>query len=355
MKRILALLALSLLLVPLFASSHAETNSTSQVLTSAENFLVSQYNASIGLLSEHPGSNFYWLYSDNYLALLAFKQANSSDTAKQTAIMNNANSTLSRYMTLIPNAKNQYMVFSSNVFDFNDSHNYELTTVEGSIINITLNNMTGTLDPHIYGDIAFLESVYYNDIGNKSEALSMFQIGASMYNGIGINDSIFIKYRDYQTYKLALYIYAATLLGESYPSSVKTNLLAMQNTTNGGFYSDYAPDYSTAGHDANVETTSLAILALAKITTTSSSTTASSTITSRSSSTSSRSMSSSLVPIPTSTASTIPASTSQTVQVTTSTSNTGGGIPEFPFQFAITALFTILIVASYLAIRRLAK
>ncbi len=46
---------------------------------------------------------------------------------------------------------------------------------------------------------------------------------------------------------------------------------------------------------------------------------------------------------------------SSSPSITSSSSTTksgGGGVPEFPFQTAITAVFTILIVASYLVIRR---
>jgi hypothetical protein len=43
---------------------------------------------------------------------------------------------------------------------------------------------------------------------------------------------------------------------------------------------------------------------------------------------------------------------STTASSSTSTSNGGGGVPEFPFQLAIAAVFTIVIVGSYLVVRR---
>ena len=53
------------------------------------------------------------------------------------------------------------------------------------------------------------------------------------------------------------------------------------------------------------------------------------------------------------TATTVPSSTtgqSSTTPSSTSTS-TGGGVPEFPFQFALAAVFTVLLAASYLLVR----
>jgi hypothetical protein len=40
------------------------------------------------------------------------------------------------------------------------------------------------------------------------------------------------------------------------------------------------------------------------------------------------------------------------VQTTTSSSSSGGGVPVFPYQFAIAAVFTLLLAASYLLVRR---
>ncbi len=246
-------------------SSYSEE---SLAIVNAENFLVNQYNSSIGLLSEYPNSTTFWLYSDNYLALLAFHVGNSSDIAHQSSLMNNVSSTLARYMSKLPDAENQYMVLNSNVSYFDNSSNYEVSATQGSTINLTLNNGTTPLDPNNYGDIAFLEALYYHRIGNNSEAASLFQIGTSMYNGIGINDTAFQQSPSrlqYQTYKLALYLYTAAILGESYPSSLEATILEMQNSTNGGFYTGYYSNYSTGDTTQNVETTSLCILALAAL------------------------------------------------------------------------------------------
>jgi hypothetical protein len=264
-KRIASVLVLTLVFLGSACPSLFSTSSsaaTSKYLISAEGFLVSQYNGKIGLVSEHSGSSTNWLYSDNYLALLAFKRANSSDPSYQLLVEKNVSSTLQRYMSHIPNAKNQYMVLTRDVSYFNNSANYRVASVDGSSINITLNNLPGKLNPHNYADIAFLEALYYKQAGNKREAIYLFKIGAKMYNGIGLNDSVYVMTHQYQTYKLALYLYVAKILGQGIPSSVKATLLSMQSQTTGGFYTGYNSSYSSSGTLENVETTSLAILAL---------------------------------------------------------------------------------------------
>lgn len=237
------------------------TSSTqSPFITNGENFLVGQYNKSIGLLAEYSGAQNYWLYSDNYLAIQAFKNGTSFNATNQLQIEQNVSQTLQRYMNAIPDAKNQYMALTQDNFVFNASQNYVVAVVDGKDIRITLDNGTGGLAPTTYADIAFLEAIYYHDIGNNNQAISAFNDGANAYDGIGIKDSPFTG--QYQTYKLALYEYAAHILGQSLPSSVQTNLLKMQGS-DGGFYTGYTSTFSTDGTFENTETTSLAILALA--------------------------------------------------------------------------------------------
>ena len=80
-----------------------------------------------------------------------------------------------------------------------------------------------------------------------------------------MNDSVFQTGKQagqYQTYKLALYIYASKVLGYPVNQSAEEDMLRMQNTTSGGFYTGYDSNFSNNGTNTNVETTSLAILAL---------------------------------------------------------------------------------------------
>jgi hypothetical protein len=240
------------------ASTYSEQTVQSHVISEAENFLVDQYNATIGLLPEYPGANTYWLYSDNFLANLALELTNPSNVTR-AGIAENISLTVDRYSHKLPSAKNQYMALDSNLSAFNSSSNYRLSTVDSANVEITLNNGTSSLSPLFYSDIAFLRAIHYQRIGYHFLALLMFRLGVDNYDGIGFKDLAFKGI--YQTYKLALYIYAAKILGQNYPPEVESTLLNMQ-AKNGGFYTGYDAEYTNAGTLTNVETTSLTILAL---------------------------------------------------------------------------------------------
>jgi hypothetical protein len=248
--------ALALILHSSFFISQSAIDT--QVLPRAVNFLLNQYNSTIGLDAEYPNATTYWLYSDNFLASYVLQNVNPPNTTLVN-ISTNISRTLSGYLAVVPNPLNHYMILNSSVFAFYTSANYNVTHIGGSTIAITLNNGTSKLNPNNYADIAFLEALYYNKNGQKGEAVSLFENGSSMYNGIGMNDSAFRG--TYQTYKLALYIYSAEFLDQNYSASAETTLLKMQGS-NGGFYTGYNACDSTAGTLTNVETTSLAILAL---------------------------------------------------------------------------------------------
>ena len=65
----------------------------------------------------------------------------------------------------------------------------------------------------------------------------------------------------YQTYKLALYIYALRKLSNSYEYGTQENLLRMQGP-DGGFHTGYDRAGTYAGTLENAETTSILIMAL---------------------------------------------------------------------------------------------
>lgn len=85
-----------------------------------------------------------------------------------------------------------------------------------------------------------------------------------MFDGTGMNDSVFQagnQAGQYQTYKLALYIYASKVLGYPVNETTEADMLKMQGAS-GGFPTGYDSNFSNDGTNTNVETTSLAILAL---------------------------------------------------------------------------------------------
>jgi len=230
----------------------------SEEIQSACNYLESNYNPQMGLISVTPGQGQYFLYSDNYLATLVL-----SGTCKDPTLANSMNGTLDQPQDSPSNIPNQYMVLGCKGPYFDGSKDYDLS---GEVWT-TINNQPGAPLNDSYADIAFLQAYYDKACtGNTSAAQTAFDAGAEAFNGIGITDIVYSSpqsssYHQYQTYKLALYVYTATLLGQKVPLSALVNLIRMQSTS-GGFYTGYDASYSDDGTLTNTETTCLAIMAL---------------------------------------------------------------------------------------------
>ena len=128
----------------------------------------------------------------------------------------------------------------------------------------TVNNQTGTLDSTKYADIAFLEAIGHHNQREDSLALQTFHDGTRLWNGTGFKDNAFRS--TFATYKIALLLYTARLLGQTIDSSVVDGLLALQSHSgvdSGGFLTEYDGRFAPAS-GSNTETTALAILALSQ-------------------------------------------------------------------------------------------
>ena len=98
--------------------------------------------------------------------------------------------------------------------------------------------------------------------------MAFYDEGVRLFNGTGFVDLPYTQpgpqHHQYQTYKLALYVYASIALDQPINMTVLSILLSMQDS-DGGFYTGYNGSYSSEGTLTNSETTSLAILALESI------------------------------------------------------------------------------------------
>ena len=271
---------LTLLVITTFASfgstpARAASPDIAQVEDSAVSCLVRNYNSTIGLIHESPNSpalrNTYWLYSDNYLASLALSQSDSGNSTVATIVQSVTKNT-EGYLTRLPSAVNQYLALETALYSFDNSSNYVVTTTRGAAIEVTLNNGTGTLSPNQYADVAFLEAISYARSGDMGSARTAWGDGNAVWDGRGFADQAYTdpesqSRHEYQTYKLALYVYASELTGEPYDSVAFNQLLKMQamggpgsGCFNTGYTSSLVNDTGV-----NTETTSLALLALSPV------------------------------------------------------------------------------------------
>ena len=254
--------------------AHSTQIETNQVLDDALNYLQANYNDEVGLICESPDEEFkdtYWVYSDNFLASIVLHNYGQSDTLVRMA--GDITSKMPNYLNQagVCNPMNQYMVLRESVFYFDNAQPVILAKVGNATVKTTMNNRIGDpLLPWNYSDVAFLQAVYYHELGNESGAMKSYLYGVNRSDGIGFKDDAFNDTHLYETYKLALYIYASTMLGQedynrpAFDQALGTLVDMQQHTSildNGGF-ATYYDSNGTAKPGVNTETTSLAVLAV---------------------------------------------------------------------------------------------
>ncbi|MDG7007173.1 MAG: hypothetical protein JRN06_02880 [Nitrososphaerota archaeon] len=276
---LIAVLAV-LLLFSLYPVGPSGPKPKSQVaLDSAITYFANNYNFTLGLIPETPGSHVYWLVSDNYLADLALTRYSSSNqsTANFGAALSTA---LSGYEATLPAVlrQSQYSALNSTKAYFGCSADYALSWSTGgvaaggngsAVLMTTANDQGPACASQNYADLLFLQAIYSHRLGDSTAAASYYQTGAKDFDGKGFvdlaNQGSAQGTLTYQTYKVALYVYATICLGEQANApnlaAAESTLLHMQSNSTGGFATSYGSGITpTSG--ANTETTALAALAL---------------------------------------------------------------------------------------------
>jgi len=260
--------------MPTAGADPMQTALRDQVLDHAVNYLCENYNESIGLICESPDAphlkDSYWIYSDNYLSSLVLRTYDP-DNLTLTRLARDIDNNMRDYLSLagVTDPINQYMVLTESLSfsepPFNASVNSDLLEKDGAWIRTTQNNQSSLLSSKDYADIAFLQAVHYHERGREDEAMCAYLDGVRLYDGRGFKDEAYYgtggTYPHYQTYKIALYLYASKLLGQDYDIQAFYTLLEMQQP-NGGFSTSYDRASLNATGYTNTETTCLAILAL---------------------------------------------------------------------------------------------
>jgi len=116
-----------------------------------------------------------------------------------------------------------------------------------------------------YADLLLLEVInLFNQ--NNDTYRGLWDNATKIWAGLGMTDEPYRMDKTYQTYKLALFIIASNITGETIPKDgahAIEILVKRQNPNNGGFTTGYLTEtLSDPNATENVETTSLAICAL---------------------------------------------------------------------------------------------
>lgn len=225
-------------------------------------FLNERYNATYGLHNESPtvAPTRYWLTTDNWLAVRALRAAGETERAAQVS------AAIGEVRHGLIEALDGEVVVWPPITETQEL----IRTIGNDEIKFE-ERLTGEPYPdwQEYADFALYNSLNQYNQGRSTEARTLYRHAVDRFftDGVGFAD---IAYNSpsghgfYATYKLALALYVAAKIGEPPDSRLLPALLAKQDVESGGFVTLY-DDTGTPSGDANTETTSYAILALAAL------------------------------------------------------------------------------------------
>jgi len=217
-------------------------------------FLVGLFDPTLGLLPEYQGAKVYWLYHDNYLATKVLESSHSDLSKRiQKAIQGYDITESGKIEIVFDEAKRP--------LPFRHPELIEVKRTGAKIVKTEILTDREFRGWEEYADLLLLASMALSK-SNAAEARQRFEQGLAMWDGMGIKDRVTEHTGQYAVYKLALAVIAARRLKQQ-PTAVNAIIerLLKQQAKNGGWITDYAADGKPVGL-ANVETSSLAVLAL---------------------------------------------------------------------------------------------
>jgi len=282
-RLLIALLAITLLWSSLTFSAVAKSVSSSLLqlkLQAACYFLKSLYNPSLQLVRSTPNSSVYYIASDN---LLAERAISSCDPIISHAINQSISSCCDdgydHMHEVVLGVSIHIPINNSAVYTVANSTAGKLfrsvppATAGGNYTILwEVHNATGVFPDCVYADVAVYTALELKLEGNTTGARHEMDCLNTMFDGRGLVDE---AYKDgsgsehgiYQTYKLALYTYALQNVPGSYYYGEEENLFRSQGP-DGGFHTGYDQTGTYAGTGENVETTSIAMIAISSLSTT---------------------------------------------------------------------------------------
>jgi hypothetical protein len=132
-----------------------------------------------------------------------------------------------------------------------------------------VHNATRTFPDCTYADVTVYTALELKLEHNTTGAQREMDCLTTMFDGRGMVDEAYkagsaMEHGIYQTYKLALYIYALQNVSGSYFYGFEENLFRLQGP-DGGFHTGYDQIGTYAGTQENAETTAIAMIAISKL------------------------------------------------------------------------------------------
>lgn len=239
-----------------------------------DGFLPNLFNPTVGLLAATPGTSSYYVASDNLLYLKAFDltcyegHPSLADLIRSIISLNSccneANDSMHQAVAGLPIP---LPIHSANFYNITSTWRpLSCCPSPGNHVYYENHNGTAILSDAQYGDVAAYTTLELEREGNHTAALHEIALLKWMYDGRGIVDDVY-KYSTagergvYKTFKDALYMLALAKTGQWIPPSLEKTILSMQGE-DGGFHTGYDSTGNYTGTKENVETTTLAMIAL---------------------------------------------------------------------------------------------
>jgi len=238
-------------------------------------FLKGQYNPNYGLLQESPaiGQHRYFLTNDNALAAYVFEQLGEKEMAERLR------GSLQRYgydsngfveaawgeaITWPPLHHGNIVVEQKTAgnCDFPGKEDEPPPLADCVFQETHTPDLGFFYDWSSFSNLHCMGAVNEYNRGNLTVAQWLYDTELSTFDGIGWADEAWRRREGvYETIGPAWCLYAGARLGAPVDSALLQALLAQQDPETGGFHTHYRKDQFRLA-DPNVETTSLALLAL---------------------------------------------------------------------------------------------
>lgn len=217
-------------------------------------FLADLFDPALGLLPEFAGAKSYWLFHDNYLAAKVLKSSHPELGGKIVDAIHGYGVRVSGKIEIIFDE-------SPRALPFRHYHLSEVKRVGDKIIKNEVVSDDEFVEWRKYADLLCFAAIAQSRT-DPAKARECLTAAEAMWDGKGFLDPPVREAGRYATYKLALALLAAKRVGVKLhaQAAVVERLLAQQNDA-GGWVTDYTAEGRAVG-EANVETSSLAILAL---------------------------------------------------------------------------------------------
>jgi len=259
------------------AAQPVSSNLLAQKMQAACSFLNSLYNPPLGLARTTPNSNIYYIASDNLLVEKALSPCNSTTrpaiNQSISSCCDNGNDRMHEALLGVQIPLPITLPLTYTIAESAVGRQFRGVSPAAAGGNYTVlwefHNATGTFPDCAYSDVTVYTALELRREGNTTGAQHDMECLNLMFDGRGMADEAykggpFIQYGLYQTYKLALYIYALQKISGSHFYGYEENLLRSQGP-DGGFHTGYDQIGTYAGTQENAETTAIAMIVLSSL------------------------------------------------------------------------------------------